>query len=560
MPESPTAALLTNRDDLDPGGYDVVVIGGGVNGLAVAREAAMSGLSVLLLERDDIGGQTSSISTRLIHGGLKYLERLDMSLVFESIREQRRLLRDAPHLVHSYPMLIPFYRNNTRPGWLLSCGLAVYKLLTGGKLRTRLVGPRRLAREWPSIDKNGLRRGAIFDDAQVPWTERLCVELAVSAQAHGGHILTRADVHEVIVEGRVATAVRFSGPRGSRTARARVVVNAAGPWVDDVLATTGVVSPRPTAEPLVGPTKGSHLVVDPFPGAPATCVFFEARADGRPVFVLPWAGRYMVGSTDLPYTGSLDLITADDGEIDYLLDETNQLIPEARLDRASVLWSYSGVRPLPYVSGMTDPATVTRGHLVVPQSKGIANVVTVIGGKFTTHRALGEDVVASVFASLGRTPVPSPTHDAPFPGAPVRAGYASVAEMTSALQAEWGGRLGENVVQRLAALYGSRAHQVAALVETDPHLAQTVDPDSGAIAAEVAFAVTCEGAVSLEDILLRRILVGLNGDVGISAAPAVADVTALYLGWDEDTKADEINAYLAATKRFQPRASEWRDD
>lgn len=549
MPEPAELRLDTQRDDLVPA-YDVAVIGGGVNGLAVAREAAMSGLSVILLERDDLGAQTSSISTRLIHGGLKYLERLDIALVLESIREQRRLLQHAPHLVQVYPMLIPFYRANTRPGWLIACGLVVFKVLARGRFRARAVRTSRLRRGWPSLEKTGLRWGVLFDDAQVPWTERLCVELALSAQAHGAHVLTGADVVGLEIAGSEVRGVHFVGPHGERTVQAAKVVNAAGPWVDHIVSAA-----VPDAAQLVGPTKGSHIIVDPFPGAPATCVFFEARSDRRPMFVLPWAGRYMIGCTDIPYSGNLTMMTADDIEIDYLLSEVNLVIPAARLDHSDVLWSYAGVRPLPYVGGMTDPSKVTRGHEVLVDAAGLTNLITIVGGKFTTHRALGEDVVAAVREGLALPKMTSPTRTAAFPGSPAAGGYSSTDEFAAEFARTWDRQLGAKLATRLVSLYGTRATGITALMTSDPELTEVIDNETGAVAAEVAFAVQAEGAVSLEDIMLRRILLGLNGDVGVSAAPRVARLAQRFLGWSDALTEKEIASYLAMTARFRPRGA-----
>lgn len=547
MPEFDPVRLDTDRDDLRAR-YDVAVIGGGVNGLAVAREAALSGLSVILLERDDLGAHTSSISTRLIHGGLKYLERLDIALVLESVREQRRLLDQAPHLVRPYPMLIPFYRSNSRPGWLIACGLAVLKVLAKGRIKARPVGSRRLGRDWPSLAARGLRWGVVFDDAQVPWTERLCVELALSARAAGAHLLTRVEVTDLVGTSTAVHGVRCVGPSGERTVVASVVVNAAGPWVDSVLAAAG-----DARRPLVGPTKGSHVIVDPFPGAPDTCVFFEARSDRRPMFVLPWADRYMIGCTDLPYAGSLDGIAADDAEIDYLLTEANTVIPAADLSADDVLWSYAGVRPLPFVDDLTDPAKITRGHQVLVGTAGRTNLVTVVGGKLTTHRALGEDVVGTVFDVLGRRRVPSPTRGDALPGAPAAGGFRTTADVARMFDRIWGTRLDRRVRRRLLSLYGVRAVDVAALIDRDPELAEVVDPETGAVAAEVVFAVEHEGAVSLEDIMLRRMVVGLNGDVGVSSAQAIADAAHRHLGWTAERARREVADYMSAIARFRPR-------
>ncbi|MDI9580514.1 MAG: FAD-dependent oxidoreductase, partial [Thermobispora sp.] len=245
-------------------GVDVVVIGAGINGLAVARDAASRGLRVVVVERADVGSGTSSTSSRLIHGGLKYLERYDFKLVHESIRERHILFRTAPHLVRDYPMLIPFYAGNSRPGPKIRLGLLAFDIMAGpwGRGLSRGVSPREIARRWPTLSRDGLRGGAIFHDAQVPWAERLCVELLLDSERLGARVLTHTTVTGLIVEGARVLGVRIrdnqTGEQGE--IRAGVTVNAAGPWIDRVLDGQ-VASPR-----LNGGTKGSHVVVDPFPG------------------------------------------------------------------------------------------------------------------------------------------------------------------------------------------------------------------------------------------------------------------------------------------------------
>ncbi|MFP5371481.1 MAG: glycerol-3-phosphate dehydrogenase/oxidase, partial [Actinomycetes bacterium] len=316
-------------------------------------------------------------------------------------------------------MLIPFASTQTRPGWLLACGIVLHDLLSWRKRlpHSRILGPRAIRSRWPSVAATGVRWGGLFSDAQVPFTERLCVELAMDAQRRGAVVLTHAPVEELVRSGGRVTGLRYRDRADGRLRQvgASVVVNAAGSWVDEVLARGGL------AERRIGPTKGSHLVVEAFEGAPDTCVFFENPRDHRPMFVLPWAGRYMVGTTDLPYDGPLDEIVIDDDEVDYLLSAVNSLIPAARLTPQDVVWSYSGVRPLPYVGAVDDPATVSREHQVVVHAGPETGLVTVVGGKLTTHRALGEHVTETVEDVLGRPHLPSPTRHAALPGAPAGA-------------------------------------------------------------------------------------------------------------------------------------------
>lgn len=529
-----------------PDSADVVVIGAGVNGLAIGRELAASGLSVVIIDRADIASATSGIATRLIHGGLKYLERLQFALVFESIRERNILLKTAPHLVRPYPMLIPFLKDASRPGWLLACGLLFHDVISVGKRlpRNRLVLGGRLRREWPSIAGNNVRWGGLFQDANVALLERFNVELAIDAQRRGAVVLTHSPVTDLVREASGIKGIRYQDREtgSERTIRASTVINAAGPWVDSVLELAGD-SPR-----HIGPTKGSHLVVDSFPGAPETCVFFESPFDHRPMFVLPWwGGLFMIGTTDIPFDGNIDELVASDDEVDYLLGGVNSLIGTAHLTPEDVLWSMSGVRALPYVADLTDPASVSRESEIVEHSGAESGLVTIIGGKYTTHRALGEQVLRRIEKRLGRKRHTSPTRTALMPGAPAgsveayRAGYLSRT------------RLDHRSAARLVDVYGTAAESIEALTNDIPELAIVVDPETGAIAAEIVYAVKAEGAVTLDDILVRRTTIALNRDVGLACAPRAVEVLVAHAGWTAEQAAGALDRYRADVRRFNPR-------
>lgn len=533
----------TGPDDV----VDLVIVGAGINGLAIARDAADRGLSVVVVDRGDVGAGTTSTSSRLIHGGLKYLERYDFTLVNESIRERHLLFRTAPHLVHDYPMLIPSYVGDSRPGPLVRLGLAAFDVLAARRGRgiSRGLSARRIGRRWPQLSRDGLRGGVLFRDAQVPWAERLCVELLLDAERLGARVLTYTTVTGLIVEdGRVLgvqTTDNRSGQQGR--IRARLTVNAAGPWIDQILR--GQVESRR----LNGGTKGSHVILDPFPGAPDTCIFFEAAADQRPIFIFPWAGRYILGSTDLTYDGDLDEVVASDAEIEYLLNETNRIIPQAKLTPADVLYSVAGIRPLPHTADVSDNAKISRGHTVLDHAPAYAGLLSIIGGKLTTHRALAEDATDAALKVLGRPRGRCTTRTRPLPGADTadwRTFRAEFQRSATPFTAEQRARLLD--------LYGVRARRVRELVVTDPSLAEVVDEQAGAVAAEIVMAFREERAVTLADVLLRRTLIGLGPDMAMSTAVTCADVAVRHLGWDDERARAEVAAYHAELRRFRPRA------
>ena len=403
--------------DIEHERFDLVVIGAGINGAGIARDAAMRGLKVLVLDKGDIGGGTTSWSTRLIHGGLRYLEHGELHLVRESLRERERLLRLAPHLVRPLPMLIPVYEEGRRGWWTIRAGMIAYDLLSFDKslARHHTLSREETLKRAPGLDAEGLRGASLYYDAQVEYPERLALENALAARAHGARIITYARVESFHTERGRVRAVEFTDlfTNERRRAHAEVYVNVAGPWVDEVLKTSGMASPPR----LIGGTKGSHIVVYAFTGAPPDALYVEAASDGRPFFIIPWNDLYLIGTTDLRYEGNLDNVRADEDEIEYLIRETNRVIPSARLTRKQVLYTYSGVRPLPYNEGGSPNAGITRRHFVRDHAPELENFISIVGGKLTTFRNLSEQAVGLVFKKLKRAAGPSTTMEVMLPGA-----------------------------------------------------------------------------------------------------------------------------------------------
>jgi len=537
---------MTRRVSTDISGaaFDAIIIGAGVNGCGVARDASMRGLRVLLLDKGDIAAGTTAASTRLIHGGLRYLEHGEVGLVRESLRERETLLRKvAPHLVRPLPMLVPVYAGRRRGPLTIRAGMLAYDLLSASKTlpRHRMLTPAEALEHAPALEPDGLRVAALFYDTQVEYAERLAVENALDARARGATVLTYARVERLLVEGGAARGVVFTDLLGGATheARAPFILNAAGPWVDEVLEGSGAES-----EKLIGGTKGSHVVVRAFEGAPRAAVYTEACEDGRPFFVVPWDGKLLIGTTDERYAGDLDRVEADGREVEYLLRETNRVLPSARLTREDVLYTYSGVRPLPRAAGR-DEAAVTRRHFVRPSSaRGLFNVV---GGKLTTYRALSEGAVDLIFRTLGKTPPPCQTADTPLPG-------AAVADL-GAFRRDFAARstLPPASTVRLLKVYGARSTEVLRLAQTDAGLSQVISEETGSIGAEVVYAFRGESAETLADCLMRRTMVGLNGSVGLDAVERAARVAQKFSGWGDERAAREVEDYRSYVTRFNPQ-------
>ena len=510
-----TVCIMSQSQTKSDPDYDLIIIGAGINGVGIARDAAMRGLKVLLLDKGDIGGGTSAWSTRLIHGGLRYLEHGEFGLVRESLREREILLHIAPHLIRPLPILLPIYKGARRGSWTIRAGMWAYDLLSFHKTlpRHRFLSRHQALQELPSLESQNLEGAAVYYDAQVEFAERLVLENALSAIEHGATIKTYTRLHNFVANDKSISAVQLVNETTGKTqtVTATTVINAAGPWVDDVLE-RGASSQR-----LIGGTKGSHIIVSPFLGAPATGLYVEAETDGRPFFIIPWNGKYLIGTTDIRFEGNADDVRADDAEVEYLLFETNRILPAAALQPKDVLYTYSGVRPLPY-TGEIYESRITRRHFIRQHSR-FENLFSIVGGKLTTYRSLAEEAVDLIFRTLNR-PVPSShTDKLSLPGA-----------LTS-------------TCDRLQRIYGTRAALISSLIDDDPELAYEFDDETGAVAAEVVHSFKNEMAVTLSDCLLRRTMVGFNSKCGLNAVEAAADVGRKFLGWTDDRCAREIGDY-----------------
>lgn len=531
--------------------FDLVVVGGGVNGCGVAWDATLRGLRVLLVERDDVGSGTSSWSSRLIHGGLKYLEKLDVKLVRESLREREWLLDAAPHLVRPLRMILPFYSGGKHGPIALEAGMVAYDLLSWDKAvpRHTVWGKRGTLRRVPGLERDGLRGAAAYYDAQVELAERLCVEISLAAQSAGATILTHASVERLDVRNGTVTGVEIVDEHTGERHRATtsMVLNTAGPWVDQVLS--GLEdSPR-----LIGGTKGSHFIVAPFPGAPSDALYYEAESDGRAMMVLPWRGQYMIGSTDERLEGSLDQVAPSDGEVDYILRETNRVLPQARLTDEDLLWGYTGVRPLPY-GPEEDAGDITRRHTFHDHAPRIEGLVSLVGGKLTTFRQVGEEGADITLKKLGARGRRSVTRRLSLPGA----GVLDLGRFTEAFVDASG--LDKHVARRVVSLYGARAYRVAGRIAADDAMREVVDEVSGLTVAEIAFVLEDEFAGSLTDILARRTMVGIGPTTPDDVVDRIAQVAARLAGWNDERTDKELGKFRSRLERFRtPRRAERAD-
>ncbi len=483
-------------------GFDIVVVGAGANGLAAARDAVLRGYRTLVAERTDVGVGTTRWSGRQIHGGLRYLEHGEVGLVRESLSERETLLQRAPHLVRRSSVLLPVYVGGSRRPLVVRAGTLVHDALIADirHPRRRWLRPERVRGPFPRARQAGLLGAVQYADAIVPWPERLCVELARDVRLLSGVVLTHARCDALVSVGRSVRGVSIVDEVSGRRYEipAQVVLNVAGPWADEVLA--GALG---DLEPLVGGTKGSHLLIDAFEGAPEDVLFAEHPDDGRMASLVRFGDKILVGSTDIRVEGCPDSVDTDPDEVEYLLRFVDWLAPGAA-DESLVRLCYCGVRSLPTSPGKPEGA-ITRRSIVVDHAPRLAGLVTLVGGKLTTHRHTGELLVDAA-ERVARWPHrPCVTRGVPFPGARGRR------ELPPDVPID------RKTAARLAGLYGSAASEVVELVRRDADLAEPIDEATGAIAAEVLYAVDDEAALTLEDVLWRRTMLGLEAPERIGA-------------------------------------------
>jgi glycerol-3-phosphate dehydrogenase len=521
--------------------YDVAVIGAGINGAGIARDAALRGLSVLVLDQNDMCSGTSAVSSRLIHGGLRYLEYAEIPLVFESLRERIILRKIAPHLIRPIRISIPIYKGAKRGPWLIRLGMIAYDLLSVGKSVPRhdMLGHKDMLDTEPGLASDGLLGAARYFDAQITFAERLVLENLLAAKAAGAEVLMHTAVTSINIESGCVSSVDCKDTINGRQRciKARVVINAAGPWVDAVVGTAVRDAPQ-----LVGGTKGSHIVVGKFDGAPADAFYVEALADGRPIFIIPWNDQYLIGTTDIRYDGDLSEIRASRDEIDYLLAETNRIFPAAQLTASDIHFSYAGVRPLPKRDKGPE-SSITRRHIILENTKIASGLISIIGGKLTTYRNLAEQAVDRLGKVLGRRFPSCRTRDTLLPGA-YRMGEArSLLGSVDSLSPEG--------VERLLGIYGGRAAAIITHAGNASDFFRCLDKEATVLAAEVAFAVNEEMARTLTDIVYRRLMLGLSADQGRVMYEDIATLAAAACGWDEKQRADELDSLRAYSDSFR---------
>jgi glycerol-3-phosphate dehydrogenase len=497
--------------------FDAVVIGGGILGAGVARELARRGQRCLLVEKRDFASGTTSRSTRLVHGGLRYLANYDFGLVREGLRERAWQLRSAPNLVTPLAFVLPFHHTPLWQRLRLRAGLTLYDILSPRRSLPghRMLDRRQLLELIPDLAGGGLVGGAMYWDAQVVLPERLVIEALRAAEDAGAIIRNHVEATGVEMKNRGVEGVDLTSTEDGRSVSvgARHLINASGPWADTVLARLGVVR-----EPLLRLNQGAHLV---YPRSAEHAIAFEHPEDGRLCFAVPWQGSTLVGTTETDIEGDPSDARPTPEEIRYLHAAVRAVLPGSE---AQPMWATVGVRSLIRAEG--GASRVSRRHVLVDHGDdGVHGLVTVAGGKLTAWRSIAAEVVDDVLARRDHAATDA-RRGIGAPVGPLPAGADATTE-------------------RLWRLYGRRASEIDEWIRRDRWWAERLTPGAPAIRAEVAHAVEREWAVTLGDIVLRRLALGSGADLGRAAAEAAAEVAVERLGWQRGRADDELRRFDA---------------
>lgn len=514
--------------------FDLIVIGGGIAGSGVARDAALRGLSCLLVDKDDFSSGSSSKTSRVVHGGLSHLERGEFNLALETMHERDLLVRMAPHLLSPMPLLMPVFRTGPHKLWKVHLALRLYDWANLGRVsgQFEILDPASTRAALPTLRLDDLQGAALFREYQLCFPERLVLENILSAREHGAFCL---NYHEVLAiedgQDHLRVMVRDVLEGTVHRATARVVVNAAGVWAD-------AVSDRyqKGLAPKVHPMRGAHLVIKSGLDRPV-CAF--SKADGRLFFAVPLEGLLLLGLARSDTPADIDDASPTKHEAEVLAEEFRRLLPRIPVSARDFCWAQAGLHPLAIQEGKGDLFVPSHRH-ILRQEGSAGRFLTVVGATFSTFRKMAEETVDAA-CKLLRHPIPSSTDRVPFFGGGFRDSVVYRENLC-----EWSKGIPDlprESLDHLIGLYGRRCCEVIHTSRGCDEWREPVASGYRDIKAQVVYAVRSEDAHHLSDVILRRLRMGLSEDRGLAGAPAVAEIMASELGWDEKTKRSEVEAF-----------------
>jgi glycerol-3-phosphate dehydrogenase len=523
--------------------YDVIVIGGGITGAAVAWDASLRGISVALLEKDDFAHATSSATSKLIHGGLRYLKNFELGLVRESLSERRIMEVISPHFVRPIPFVIPLYGHGIESKLPFQAALSVYDLLAYDKedlkdkdkriKNHRMISGDQVKKLLPGVHTHGLNAGAIYYDCQLSSPERHVLDFIESAADYGADVANYAEVVDILKNRGAVVGVRIKDrTTGSEyDIMGKVVVNVTGPWGD---ITLGMLHRKEVEKRLIR-SKGIHLITRSLTTEYSAVL---RTPEGRHFFIIPWRGHSLIGTTDRLYKGDPDHFKVSEEDIQGLVDETNEVFPGAKLKRSDVLYFYGGLRPIVEKDTDIDVYDASRKYEIYDHEKDdkVKGIITVIGGKYTTSRNLARQVVDMIYGKLGKDPVECQTDTTPLYGGAT----GPFRRYMDKEMRKHGRAYSADVIQNMIYEYGTEHGRVLAVAEKDESLKEKVTDGRPDIMAEIVYAVTDEMAFHLDDAVFRRTGMGTLGNPGDKALKKCADMMGKLLGWSEEQKKKEI--------------------
>jgi glycerol-3-phosphate dehydrogenase len=531
-----TSYAPPNRRPLEGERFQVIVIGGGINGVAIARECARAGKRTLLVEQQDFAAGTTGRATRIIHGGLRYLEHGEIGLVRESLLERRRLLRERPLLVHPIHFLLALDQNSGRSALAIRTGLWLYRRLGGGRLQMGSV--QKDQRKLESLLDSG-RRWSVFsyEDAQCEFPERLVAEWLVESMEAGAVARNHTQVLAVDVRHRRAVGVLLRDLLTGKEERVEAtwIINATGPWADRICQRSRIQTPHA----MVGGVRGSHIVLPRFAGAPDAAVYTEAM-DKRPIFVIPWNEQVLVGTTEVSDQSDPGKVQHTQEEIDYLWRSLLRLFPSIKLSASDIRYAYAGVRPLPFAPKEKAAAVSRKHYLHDHAADGAEHMISVIGGKLTTAAELARQCAAKIGASAKSS----------------RTIAIASAESAGLLLDRWvmeigdAGGLSEDTARGIVEWHGKRALDISRMALSSAELRAPLCSHSEHIVAEAVDAYAAECAVTLGDVLLRRVPVALGACWSPACSREASARIGAAMGWNDSQTATQLEAFEVERTAF----------